>query len=346
MNAEQVATAKQREDVAAPAGRLPSHSPLTPHSSPLFTCIVISHNKPAHVIEALESLARQTFADWEAIVFDSGFLYDQGFFDALPLMADPRFRLVRSWETEDLRRTKTIASWCSNECFRQGLVRGKYVTYLCDDDLLDPGAFAAFSRHIEFHPEAMALYGSVEMTVVNELGERFVLREIPAKGIKGSVCGGGRLDQQVDYLQICHHVDVLKTFPTDEYWPEDRDAIRHADGIFLEQVGRHFPIYPVAARIGENRKVPASLNDGGERLQILEQTARETEAVRRLLKKMGPIGTLLDRLRFEEIARRTVERWPVLLGASRRAVQTMAWLADVRMRNGRPARAESGSSNG
>ena len=220
------------------------------------------------------------------------------------------------------------------------------MTYLCDDDLLDPGAFEAFSRHIERHPEAMALYGSVEMTVVNEHGERFLLREIPAKEIKGSVCGGGRLDQQVDYLQICHHVDVLKTFPTDEYWPEDRNAIRHADGIFLEQVGRHFPIYPVAARIGENRKVPASLNDGGERLRILEQTARETEAVRRLLKRMGPIGTLLDRLKFEEIARRTVERWPVLLGASRRAVRTMAWLADVRTRNARSARAESGSPNG
>ena len=137
-----------------------------------------------------------------------------------------------------------------------------------------------------------------------------------------------------------------RPFPTDEYWPEDRNAIRHADGIFLEQVGRHFPIYPVAARIGENRKVPASLNDGGERLRILEQMARETEAVRRLLKKMGPIGTLLDRMRFEEVARRTVERWPVLLGASRRAVQTMAWLVDVRTRNARSARAQSGSSNG
>ena len=59
MNAEQVAAVKQRKDAAAPAGCLPSHSPLTPHPSPLFTCIVISHNKPAHVTEALESLARQ-----------------------------------------------------------------------------------------------------------------------------------------------------------------------------------------------------------------------------------------------------------------------------------------------
>jgi len=288
---------------------------------------VISHNKRRYVTEALASLAAQTFPNWEAIVFDSGVLYDRGFFNNLPFFDDPRFRLVRSWETDELRRTKTIASWCSNECFRNDLVRGRYVTYLCDDDLLDPGAFAAFHRFIEAHPDAMAMYGAVDLTVVNGRGERFLLREIAANEIKGSVCNGGALDRQVDYLQICHHVDVLKTFPSDEYWPEDRDAIRHADGIFLEQVGRSFPIYPVAARIGENRKVPESLNDGGERFRLLEQTARQAESARRLLQKLGPLGTILNRLKIEAVARRTVDRWPVLMGAAGPIVRTMAFLA-------------------
>src|SRR5204863_5868521 len=103
-------------------------------STPVFTCIVLSHDKPDHVVEALASLAVQTFRDWEAIVFDSGVLTDRGFFEQQPLFADPRVRLVRSWETEELRKTRTIASWCFNECFRKNLVRGQYVTYLCDDD--------------------------------------------------------------------------------------------------------------------------------------------------------------------------------------------------------------------
>jgi glycosyltransferase involved in cell wall biosynthesis len=304
------------------------HSALCPPpSAPLFTCIVISHNKPAYVTQALASLAAQTFGDWEAIVFDSGVLYDSGLFDDLPFFDDPRFRLIRSWETDELRRTKTIASWCSNECFRKNLVRGRYVTYLCDDDLLDPGAFAAFHDYIAAHPQAMALYGTVDLTVVNERGERLLLREIPAREIRGSVCNGGSLDRQVDYLQICHHVDVLRTFPSDEYWPEDRGSIRHADGIFLEQVGRSFPIYPVAAKIGENRKVPESLNDGGERFRILEQTARQAEAARRLLQQLGPLGTILNRLKIEEVVRQTVHRWPALLGAARPLVRTMAFLA-------------------
>jgi hypothetical protein len=305
----------------------PSGVRVAASPSPVFTCIVICHNKPRYISEALASLAAQTFVDWEAIVFDSGVLYDRGFFDGLPLMADPRFRLIRSWETDELRRTKTIASWCSNECFRKNLVRGRYVTYLCDDDLLDPGAFAAFHRFIETRPDAMAMYGAVDLTVVNERGERFLLREIPARDVKGTVCNGGPLDRQVDYLQICHHVDVLKTFPSDEYWPEGRDVIRHADGIFLEQVGRHFPIYPVAGKIGENRKVPESLNDGGERFRLLEQTARQAEAARRLLQQLGPIGTILNRFKIEETTRRIVDRWPALLGAARPFVRTMAFLA-------------------
>jgi hypothetical protein len=264
---------------------------------PLFTCIVLSHDKPTYVVDALASLAAQTFQDWEAIVFDSGVLHDRGFFDDLAVMRDPRFRLVRSWETDELRSTKTIASWCFNECFRKHLVRAPYVSYLCDDDILYPNAFAAFHQHIQANTGTMALYGAVRMTVVNERGERLFLRQSPANEIKGRCCGGGRLDRQVDYLQICHHVDVLKTFSSDEYWPEEREVIRHADGIFLEQIGRRFPIVPIQATIGENRKVPLSLNDGGEKLRQLEQMCRRAEKLRKLRRHLGPLGTFLGRLR-------------------------------------------------
>ena len=149
----------------------------------------------------------------------------------------------------------------------------------------------------------MALYGAVDMTIVTEKGERLLLRQIAAEEIKGTVCGGGRLDQQVDYLQICHHVDVLKTFPNDEFWPEDRAAIRHADGIFLERLGDRFPIFPVRDKIGENRKFAASLNDGGDRLQAFERAARDAEAVRRLMQTLGPVGRAFTRLRIEQAAR-------------------------------------------
>ncbi|MCH5376144.1 MAG: glycosyltransferase family 2 protein [Planctomycetes bacterium] len=277
-------------------------------SSPFITCIVLSHDKPEFVTEAIESLARQSLQDWEAIVFDSGDLYDRGFFQDLPILNDPRFRLIRSWETEELRRTKTIASWCFNECFRKELVRGRYVTYLCDDDLLYQGAFAAFHQYLKAHAGTMAMYGSVDMTVVNRYGEKYFMREIVADEVKGRCCDGGPLDCHVDYLQLCHHVDVLETFPTDEYWSEDRAVIHHADGVFLEQIGESFPIVPVDAKIGENRKVPQSLNEGGDTAELLAERCRKAEVERRL-KRLGRVGRWILRKGIADWYRAQLLRW-------------------------------------
>jgi spore maturation protein CgeD len=227
---------------------------------PFITCLLLSHDKPAFVGEAINSLLAQTFTDWEAIVFDSGVLYDQGLYSHLPGVSDSRLRLVRSWETEELRKTKTIASWCFNECFRKGLVKGDYVTYLCDDDLLYPNAFQAFFDYARAHPEAQAMYAGVDMTAVNDRGELVYSSSIPAEGIRGRCCQGGPLDCQVDYLQLCHKADLFQLFSDDEYWPENLELKRHADGVFMEKIGSLVPIFPVPAKIGQNRKVPSSIN--------------------------------------------------------------------------------------
>jgi glycosyltransferase involved in cell wall biosynthesis len=264
---------------------------------PFLSCILLSHDKAAQVGEAIDSLLAQTFTDWEAVVFDSGVLHDRGFFATLPAMTDPRIRLVRSWETEEIRRSKTIASWCFNECFRQKLLNGQYVTYLCDDDLYYPNAFQAFADYAGAHPDATAMYASVDMTGVSAAGENFVFRELLADEVKGSCCGGGPLDCQVDYLQLCHHVDLFDLFADEDFWPEDRAVIAHADGVFLEKIGSHVPIYPVTAKIGENRKVPTSLNTGGERLELLLEVHRREAEIRRLGKLLAETGRELSALR-------------------------------------------------
>lgn len=264
---------------------------------PFFSCILLSHDKAAHVGEAINSLIAQTFLDWEAVVLDSGVLHDRGFFASLPAMKDPRIRLVRSWETEEIRQTKTIASWCFNECFRKKLLKGPYTTYLCDDDLLYPNAFQAFHDYARIHPEAKAMYASVDMTGVNAGGEKLVFRELLAEEVKGSCCGGGPLDCQVDYLQLCHKTDLFDFFPEGDFWPEDREVIQHADGIFLEKIGRLVPIYPVPVKIGENRKVPTSLNTGGERLELLLEVGRREREIQRLGQLLAEMGRELEILR-------------------------------------------------
>jgi glycosyltransferase involved in cell wall biosynthesis len=266
---------------------------------PFFSCILLSHDKPSHVREAIDSLVAQTFHDWEAVVFDSGVLYDRGFFATLPAMGDPRIRLVRSWETEEIRQTKTIASWCFNECFRKKLLNGQYITYLCDDDLYYPNAFQAFFDHARSYPDAMALYASVDMTGVSTGGEKLVFRELLADEMKGSCCGGGPLDCHGDYLQLCHKAALFDLFSENDFWPEDRAVIQHADGIFLEKIGSRAPIYPVPVKIGENRKVPSSLNTGGERLELLLEVSRRDHEIRRLEQLLAEMGRELAELRSQ-----------------------------------------------
>jgi glycosyltransferase involved in cell wall biosynthesis len=82
----------QREKASGGHGRM---------RMPFLTCIVLSHNKPVQMKEAINSLVAQTFQDWGALVVDSGVLYDQGFYDQLQVMQDRRIHLIRSAETED-----------------------------------------------------------------------------------------------------------------------------------------------------------------------------------------------------------------------------------------------------
>jgi glycosyltransferase involved in cell wall biosynthesis len=286
----------------------------------------LSHNKPAQVGEAIGSLVAQTFGDWEAVVFDSGVLYDQGFFDELVVIRDPRIRLVRSWETEKLRKTKTIASWRFNECFRKKLVNGSYVVYLCDDDLLYPNAFQGLYDHVQSNPSVMAMYGSADMMGVTSSGQSFRINEIVADEIRGSCCGGGPIDSRLNGSQMCHKAELLSRFPDDEPWPEDKEALRHADSVFWEKVGRYVPIYPVKVKIVRNRKVFSSMNEGGERLDLLynircleeanqqlRQTVAHLEAERQ--HAQAALGSM--RYRLVDTVHATVKRLPLAVALTK-----------------------------
>lgn len=220
----------------------------------LVTCIVCSHNKARYLPEAVASLLAQSWRDWQGILIDSGALIDAGFFQGQPWLDDPRLALLRSWETEETRRTKAIAPWVFNEVFRSGLVRGELVCWLCDDDVLYPDAFAQFVRFFSGHPDARAAYASEDYGAVYPDGRQAVLGERLATGVAGACCGGLPLDCVVDYLQLCVRREVLESVS----WPEGLDTALHADGVFMEAIGSRWPIYPVEAKVGMNRRTPVS----------------------------------------------------------------------------------------
>ncbi|HEX5270098.1 MAG TPA: hypothetical protein VFW33_06420 [Gemmataceae bacterium] len=224
----------------------------------LVSCVCVCHDKPEVTHEAIGSLLAQTWPHWEALVIDSGALYDAGYYGRFPWRSDPRIRLIRSHETAETRRTRAMAPWCFNECFRKGWVRGELVTYLCDDDLLYPGAFETFVSFCRRRPDARAAYASQDLAVIYPNGWRALVGERRATEPGGRSCGGRKMDCEVDYLQFCHRADVLRLFPDDEYWPESKDTEEHADGLFIERVGALVPIHPIDVKVSQNRRTARS----------------------------------------------------------------------------------------
>lgn len=210
-----------------------------------ISCLLVSHNKPTLVIAAIASVQSQSTPDWELIIMDSGNLYDQGYFDDYK---DQRIKVYRSEETEEIRKTKAISPWCLNRMFKY--TTGDLISYLCDDDILYPSAFATFDLYATRNPDVLAMYGSIDLAVYD--GGRGVIYGV-RKALEISGRGGYPLDCRVDYLQFCHRREVLDKLGP-EPWPEDIETANHSDGVFMERVGQLCQVYPIPVKIGQNRR--------------------------------------------------------------------------------------------
>jgi spore maturation protein CgeD len=221
--------------------------------SPEITCLIVSPCKPDYVKEAINSVLIQTFQDWNAILIDSGHLYNSGFFS---WVTDPRFTIIPSGESPQMRNRISMAPWCFNECFRRGLVHGKYVTYLCDDDIWYDNAFSTFIEFSKTCDTVDAMYASQDVAMHDNKGGRFVVGERRAVNVMGLAAQAELLNCKVDYLQFCHSRRIVQKHSI--FWPESRNTETHADGVFMDMIGRYVPVYPIDIKVGQNRRTPLS----------------------------------------------------------------------------------------
>lgn len=233
---------------------VPIKTTKTSYISPKITCILVSHNKPQIVKEAIDSLLNQTLIDWQGIIVDSGILYDNNFFDYIK---DERITVIKSDESQSMRSSLAMAPYCFNLCLRRNMVKGHFVMYLCDDDVLYHNAFQTFINFAEENPyQSHAMYASQDLTVIKSDGSRIHSGERRAIDKVGK-CVGSPMDCKIDYLQFCHSREILEkiSFP---YWPEGLDTKEHADGIFMDKIGEIVPVYPIDIKLSQNRRTPWS----------------------------------------------------------------------------------------
>ena len=116
---------------------------------PCVSVIIPVYNRAHLIAQTLQSVAGQTFADWECIVVDDGSTDEsaaavQGFVDA-----DSRFRLIR--------QANANAASARNRGAAEA--RGEFLAFLDSDDLFELDKLAWQVERLRQDPSAVLVYG-------------------------------------------------------------------------------------------------------------------------------------------------------------------------------------------
>ncbi|PSN16656.1 glycosyl transferase family 2 [filamentous cyanobacterium CCT1] len=138
---------------------------------PQLSVIIPTHNRPHLLPLAVRSALQQTYADLEVVIVDDASN------PPVQLPADPRVRVIRV----DPGRGGAGARNVGTEA-----ARGRWVTYLDDDDVLLPHMAAVSMAALEAAPKTASPVGILSgINKVNEHGEVLLTRLPPTRRPKG-----------------------------------------------------------------------------------------------------------------------------------------------------------------
>ena len=120
-------------------------------ATPLFSVVIPTFNRSRLVAYAVDSILRQTFADFEVVVCDNCSADDTA--DVIARITDARVRYVR-----------TPAHWVIADSweFARSQARGCFVLMLSDDDVLVRTALESFAREARHHDADFLFCGVAE----------------------------------------------------------------------------------------------------------------------------------------------------------------------------------------
>ena len=193
----------------------------------MSTLILTLANKPALLLDALASVARQTRRDYAHIVhLDGGGWPERSYPPAVFFN-----RAARRAQADD------------------------YIAWLSDDDVWEPHYLATLAGYLDEHPDVGACYGGSRVVAYEPGGAERLLRELPAlhtfDARNQPLC-------QIDGGQMLVRRSVLDRIG--EPWvSESLGDCNIADGSFMNRVACVTPIVPVVGSwVMRNRQTPFS----------------------------------------------------------------------------------------
>lgn len=148
---------------------------------PKVTVYITAHNYGKYLSQAIDSVIKQKFDDWELIIIDDGSTDNTQ--DILKTFTVyPKIKIIHQ-EKRGLTVTNNIALRLS---------RGKYIMRLDADDYLDENALLVLSNILDTHPEVDLVYPDyyrvddegeiIDIERRKKIGEEVTLLDLPAHG--------------------------------------------------------------------------------------------------------------------------------------------------------------------
>lgn len=127
---------------------------------PRVSVIIPSYNHEKYVAEAIESVLRQTYQDFEIVITDDG--SSDGTVNEIRKFKDPRIKLFTFEKNKG-------AAFASTNCVANSM--GEYIAMLSSDDAFLPDKLEKQVRFLDEHPEVWAVFGYAK--IIDEDGNDF-----------------------------------------------------------------------------------------------------------------------------------------------------------------------------
>ena len=135
-------------------------------NSPLVSIVLPTYNGSQYLEQAIQSVLKQTYPNWELIIVDDGSTDDTPNIISRYTALDPRVCSIR--HPVNLRLPAAL-----NTGFAQA--KGEYLTWTSDDNYYRPNALATMVDFLEAHPEVDIVY--TDCSVIDEGGNVIAYRK-------------------------------------------------------------------------------------------------------------------------------------------------------------------------
>lgn len=205
-----------------------------------ISCILTVYNGALYLDQALQSVIQQTLDDWELIIMDDNSSDEQILEIYKRYWNHPKIRLFKTDVSEEDRYKTVRYSVLHNMAAM--FIRGRYVTYLSQDDYYLPDRFQLMIKKFNSNRNIIAVYGD---QMINDANGYTAFRDFD----EITKTPGGRVDSS----SIMHKSFLLE----ENRWPIEKEYWPNADLVFMN--GLNVDFYPVGYVTDVQRLHPDSV---------------------------------------------------------------------------------------